>query len=126
VSADNHARQLAWNVEDGNAAREFVSLLAEQRPHFWEVLRDLAIGKLPPVPAPVDPCPPMDDQEAANFELWIMPYGKYGGKTMGEIPVGYMCWFADGDEVVKAARRYVRSRRFRDRQDSEGPEEFEP
>ena len=99
-------------------------MCGEQPERFWECLKAACESKLPAVPAPVDPYPPMDDKEAASFERRLMPYGKYGGKAMREIPCGYICWLTEGDEVVEKARRYVRSKRFSERQDQEAPAEY--
>lgn len=111
---------LQANIASRQLAESLIDLAGDQPQRFWETLVQLAEDKLPPKPVAVDPCPPMDDKEAANFERWIMPYGKHGGKPLGDIPIGYMLWLTEGDEVVKNARRYVRSKRFSERQDAEG------
>jgi len=115
---------LASNIRARKEAEEVVDMCGNQPQRFWEALRSMCEARLPPEPTPVDPYPPMDDKEAANFERREMPYGKYVGKAMGEIPVSYMCWLVEGDAMVKAARRYVRSKRFSERQDQEAPVEY--
>jgi len=115
---------LASNIRARKEAEEVVDMCGNQPQRFWEALKECCESRLPEPERPVDPYPPMDDKEAANFERWIMPYGKYGGKEIGEIPVGYMCWLTEGDAVVKNARRYVRSKRFSERQDQEAPEDY--
>lgn len=116
---------LERNIACRREAEAVIELAGQQPARFWETLIQLAEERLPPKPVPVDPYPPMADDEAAKFERWVMPYGKHGGKPMGDIPVGYMCWLTDGDDVVKAARRYVRSKRFSERQDAETPQDFD-
>lgn len=119
------AVKIAENIQHREFALEVIEMCGERPQRFWEALSQFVDEKLPPKPVPVDPCPPMDDKEAANFERWIMPYGKYGGEVMGNIPVGYMLWLTEGDEVVKSARRYVKSKRFSERQDQETPTDYD-
>jgi uncharacterized protein (DUF3820 family) len=107
-------------IETAKKAREdavaMFELIGEQPARFWEVLAELVASKLP-APA-VDPAnEPMEYAEAAKFERDEMPYGKYQGERIGEVPPDYLTWFSDGDEFKRRLNRYVRSQMFQDRQE---------
>jgi hypothetical protein len=106
------------NIAARHEAETLLELVGEQPPRFWEVLAELATSKLPPKPAPIDPFAPMDDQEAIRFEAKEMPYGSYAGTAIGEVSCQYIGFIAENDFAIKL-RRYVKSRRFLDRQDQE-------
>lgn len=107
------------NIKARQEAESLVELAGEQSARFWETLRDLAASKLPPVQPPIDRYPPLMEQEAVRFEALPMPYGKYAGETVGEVPCDYLLFLTEGDEFSQRLRRYVRSKRFQERQGDE-------
>lgn len=108
---------LASNIKARQEAEAFVELVGEQPQRFWETLRDLAIGRLPPAPVTVDRNPPMDDQEAIRFEASPVPYGKHSGESVGVVPCDYLLFLTEGDMFSQRLKRYVKSKRFQERQD---------
>lgn len=109
--------RMARNIQDREYAWEVIGMCGEQSQRFWEVLIEMAIKKLPPKPAPVEGDPPMTDQEAIHFEAKVLPYGKYHGQSVGECRESYLLFLVEGDEFSKGLRRYVKSRRFYERQE---------
>lgn len=105
------------NIDARRAAEELADLAGEQPPRFWEVLAEIAAAKLPPKPVPVDRYPAMTEQEASRFEGEVMPYGINRGMTVGEVGCSYLLFLTEGDEFSKKLRRYVKSKRFSDRQE---------
>jgi hypothetical protein len=107
---------ISENIAAREAANEYVELAGEQPQRFWEVVAELAGGKLPPRPQPVDRLPPMTEQEATRFESEAMPYGKHAGIEVGIVDPSYILFLTEGDEFSKKLKRYVKSRRFAERQ----------
>lgn len=105
------------NMRARQEAEAIVELAGEQPARFWETLRDLAVAKLPPVAQPTDRHPPLTDEEAIRFEAMPLPYGKHKDETVGEVPCGYLLFLTEGDEFSQRLRRYVKSRRFAERQE---------
>jgi len=71
-------------------------------PAFWELIR-IAATKRAPEKSRVEgqesrdkgrgptPAPPMDDAAAARWERnTVMPWGKYAGKRVADVPIGYL------------------------------------
>jgi len=107
---------IAENIAARRGAEEMIAFIGEQSQRYWECLIELAKGKLPPKPEPVDPCPAMSDFEAARFENTLVPYGKFDGKFVGDVDPSYLLFLTEGDEWSKKLRRYVKSDRFQRRQ----------
>lgn len=107
---------IAENIKARRGAEEMIDFIGQQPQRFWECLIELATAKLPAKPAPVDPCPPMSDFEAARFENTLVPYGKFDGKFVGDVDPSYLLFLTEGDEWSKKLRRYVKSERFQRRQ----------
>jgi len=101
---------VAANIKARQEAEALVDLAGEQPPRFWETLRDMSLAKLPPVPAPIDRHPPMDESAALRFERGVMPYGKHAGERIDEVPCDYLIFLTEGDEFSQQLRRYVKSR----------------
>ncbi len=104
------------NIAARQAAQDLIACAGEQPERFWEIVVKLATAKLPPVP---DPKPPMTEAEAVSFERTRIPYGKYVGVTLGDVPVSYLLFIAEGDDFARQLRRYVKSRIFMDRQNGD-------
>lgn len=101
------------NIQARKDAEELVQLVGEQPARFWEVLRELAIAKLP------ERHPPMTEREAISFEAETMPYGKHAGSQVGIVGVDYLLFLTEGDEFSRQLKRYVKSNRFYNRQQTE-------
>jgi hypothetical protein len=116
----NEPAAIAINKKAREDAQEFMAFIedqAGQQPQrFWEVLGESVSAKLPPNPQPVDRFPPMGEQEAARFEIVALPYGKHRGEMVGNVPCDYLLFLTEGDEFSQRLRRYVKSKRFQDRQ----------
>lgn len=114
--------RLAANVAAGKAAAELVDLAGEQPPHFWECLAKLATAKLPAKEEPsilFGPKAAMNDAQAATFERSAMPFGKYEGEQIADVPARYLLWLTES-EFTATMRRYLASDRFQYRLDQEG------
>jgi hypothetical protein len=107
---------VADNIAARRAAEELAELAGEQPPRFWETLAAIAASKLPPVAPPLERHPPLTDQEAIRFEAMPMPYGKHAGDCVGEVPCDYLLFLTEGDEFSQRLKRYVKSKRFQERQ----------
>lgn len=116
----NPDSRLRDNIEARCRAEQMRDLIGDETPRFWEELARLAQEQLPPVPAPVDPFAAMDEQEAIRFERHALTFGKHAGESVGVVPCGYLGWLAENDFAIDL-RRYLKSARFKVRQDSEAP-----
>lgn len=110
IASNMQAREYAWEV---------VGMCGEQPPRFWECLAEFAAAKLPPKPQPVERLPALNEQEATRFESITMPWGNHYGKPVGEVPCDYLIFLTEGDEFSQRIKRYVKSRRFADRQEDD-------
>lgn len=105
------------NIKCRQDAETVAELAGNQPQRFWEVLKGICDGKLPkPTPAP-ERWPPLSQAEALRFEATPMPYGKYQGQPVGEIPTDYLLFLTEGDEFSQRLKRYVKSPRFAARED---------
>ena len=105
------------NVEARKTVTALLELAGEQPEKFWRLLIEVVSEKLPPKPTPVARHPPMTEQEAIHFESGTMPYGKHEGRLVGCVEPDYLLFLTEGDEFSKRLRRYVKSKRFQDRQE---------
>lgn len=110
---------IADNVAARREAQEIMDFIGDKSERFWEVLIELAQGKLPPKPVVRNGPLPMTDEEAQRFETADFPYGLHKGKEVGEAPIGYILFLAEGDAFIKDLRRYTASKVFARRQDEE-------
>ena len=37
----------------------------------------------------------------------LMPYGKYQGEKLANIPAGYLIWMYDNDKLIGSLKKYV-------------------
>lgn len=102
-------------LADNIAARETVEKLGEHSPEFWTRLAELAAAKGKP-PAQAEP-EPMTYEQAVKFEKAPIPYGAYEGEPVGDLPKSYLCRVLDPSPFNRDLRRYVRSRRFQEREE---------
>ena len=105
--------------QDISEIERFITDCYDTPPRFWELLRDYCETKLPPKPPVVDRLPALTESEAIYTEELEMPYGKYAGQAVGEVPCEYLIFLTEGDEFSKRLKRYVKSQRFQDRQGDE-------
>ena len=81
-----------------------------------EVRKVVGPGSVGTTPVPIRP---MSNTQSRAFDQEAMPYGKYKGHPVGNIPLDYLCWLADDrDAFVADLRRYCLSRRVQDEQES--------
>jgi hypothetical protein len=116
---DTIAMNVAANIHDREYAQEIFDLCGEQRERFWECLKALCESKLPAPPPVVERLPAMTESEATHFESERMPYGNHYGTAVGEVPCDYLLFLTEGDGFSKKIRRYVKSKRFAERQGDE-------
>ena len=115
-------KKLERNVEDRKQAeeifREISDLVGEQSDHFWKVLADLINVKMAPKQQqePITKQKAMSDRMAKAFEESLMPWGKYKGKPIGEVPTEYLVFFVEEDRFKERLARYIKSNVFKDRQ----------
>ena len=115
------AATFAENIMARQRAEALVELAGDECQRFWEEVAHMVAERLPPKPAPVDPFGPMDEQEAIRFEAAKMQFGGSMGTPIGELECTYLGWLAENDFSIKL-RRYVKSDRFKRRQDEESDE----
>jgi hypothetical protein len=108
---------IANNMQARKDAEEIIAFCGYRPPRFWEILADMASANLPPKPQPAERWPALNEQEAMRFEATPMPYGKHAGDAVGIVPCDYLLFLTEGDEFSQRLRRYVKSKRFADRQE---------
>lgn len=99
-------------------------LLEAESEHFWRVLAELANDRLDKKvvkPETIDPLPPMEYEEAIEFEKLVIDFGKYKGDEVGELPISYILSITEDSWFIKKLKRYTKSKVFQARQD-EGDE----
>jgi hypothetical protein len=111
--------EVSANIKARQDAEEVFALAGEmaKSPRFWEVLASLVAEQLPPKPQPAERFPALNEQEAMRFEATPMPYGKHAGDAVGIVPCDYLLFLTEGDEFSQRLRRYVKSKRFAERQE---------
>lgn len=112
-----NALEVAANIKCRQDAEEVASFGFDQPVRFWECLLRICEEHLPPKPAQPDRYPPLTDTEAMRFEAMPMPYGKHAGEAVGEVPCDYLLFLTEGDEFSQRLKRYVKSKRFSERQE---------
>lgn len=92
--------------------------VGEQTERFWETMAQLSTGKLPPQSPTIQAIEPMTDDEASDLEReFLGDFGVFRGEKISCVPTWYCCVLAGESRLSKRMQRYVRSKRFRDRQD---------
>lgn len=107
---------LQQNIADAQSAWEIVQTFADGRPRFWEKLAEYVAEKLPPVTHTTSVVP-LSDTESAAFEASVMPFGAYQGQPVGAVPLSYLALLVDDSAFKTRIRRYLISRRARDREE---------
>ena len=93
---------------------ESISPCKEEK-RFWEELIKLAgtkLGKPVELPKPEE----MSDEEAIKFEKRLWPRGMHCDEEIGRTSTEYISRWIDGDDFTKQLKKYVASRRFKERQ----------
>lgn len=105
-------KRLRERIDARKAAEEILELIYETdstipdhcHDHFMESFRVL-FEKRPEGSAAAEP---MTCQEAANFNLVKMPYGKYAGMHIADIPLTYLDWLiGQKDDIKEKISRYL-------------------
>lgn len=126
----NSPEQIQANLRGRQTAEEVMEILDSvagdlpelARPRFWETLGGTVLqrcgysqtNKVPTEEAPYS------DEEALAFERMIVPYGKYQGEQVGEVPVSYWTYITESDFNHRLVR-YLRSNHYQRRQEKETP-----
>lgn len=107
VSARDQARLVSGLVVE-DAGR----IHADAQGAFWEELRRLLPRAFaPPVVKPAGG-EPFNDDQARVFGNTKMPWGKYAGTRVDEVPLDYLEKLCDPQPFVKSLKRYVASQRI--------------
>lgn len=125
-SDPNNLEQLTANVLGRRKAEDALTvaeeLLTELPPlahsRFWETLAAYTMQKCgwtPENKLAVRPAPLTYD-EAIAFEQQIVPFGKYAGQRVGDVPATYWTYITEGD-FNRNLSRYLASDHFRSRED---------
>lgn len=108
------------NIKARKDACAAIDLIGDQPQRFWEVMKEHCESKLPKKPIEEDNRnSPLNEQHAIRFEAVSMPYGKHKGEEVGQVPCSYLEFLAEGDDFMKALRRYVKSQRYKERRQQE-------
>lgn len=118
---DHGLDAIATNIKARESAEKLMEFVVDeagmQPPRFWEVFAALVAEKLPPKPATVDRHTALTEAQAIWFEAQPMPYGKHAGEQVGCVPCDYLLYLTEGDDFGRLIRRYVKSKRFAERQE---------
>jgi hypothetical protein len=111
------------NIRARADAEQMAELCGEQTERFWEVLATIAAersGKAlmlaPKAVAAGNAELQMSDEEAAQFERVIVPFGKFAGEPVGDVPISYWTFVTESD-FNRQLVRYMRSRAYQRRQE---------
>lgn len=108
---------LSDNVNAGNAAREVLDLAAGMsegsEAHYWRTIAREAASKCGRVLVKHKSFEAMDYEEALKFEAVPVPFGKFAGYAVREVPVDY--WTAITESPFQTDLvRYLRSQRYQE------------
>lgn len=114
---------LEANIQARIDAEQMAELCGDQTERFWEVLANIAASrcgkKLAVLPAAIvdgNADARMDDAEAARFERTPVPFGKYAGEMVGDVPVAYWTYVTES-AFNRDLIRYMRSNAYQRRQE---------
>ena len=114
---------LESNIQARIDAEQMAELCGHQNERFWEVLANIAADrcgkKLAVLPRHVvegNESTRMSDEEATQFERTIVPFGKYQGEPVGEVPIEYWT-FVTESRFNRELIRYMRSAAYQRRQE---------
>jgi hypothetical protein len=115
-------RVMMTNIEANMKARgdaeQMIDLCGEQTERFWEHMAAMAVercGKKLVAIVRTDEAR-MTDAEASQFERTIVPFGKYAGEPVSEVPIAYWTYVTES-EFNRQLVRYMRSDAYQRRQD---------
>lgn len=105
--------QLEARVAAGKEARYLFSLCKESKhqylDHFWETLLELVQGEIPNEQENSTELVPMTDQEVTHFRRETMPFGKYAGNDVKDIPLDYLDYLIGQPDNLTPFRRYLKN-----------------
>jgi hypothetical protein len=100
--------------------RMVIRELGVQPDRFWEHMAELCIGKIAKkktdVYSNLKSEIPMNETAARAFEKEKVPWGEYKGVHVGQVRLDYLTFLAKDNEFTRDVKRYVRSKRFKQRQ----------
>lgn len=110
IEVNINARKIAEQVFD----LAITEIPAEGERRYWETLSNLIAKRLPPPPVD-EASKPMTDIQAWHYETdTVMPWGKYAGKSIIDVPIDYLVWLAESPDPFRVElRRYLASERIR-------------
>ena len=109
---------LQRKVKSRKAAEAVIELLKESidgdmdEGHFWRIVRDrvLVFAPLQRLTSPIEP---MTDVETRRFENGIMPYGEFKGRTIKNVPLDRLDWYAGNDDFRDDLKKYLANEEVR-------------
>jgi len=116
-----HIAAVKRNIEIRQAAElafELVLTVAEENGcrgsrKFWEPVYVKVQNRLPKPEVKVKgkPSKKMTDEESKRFGKELIPFGEFQGKSIDEVPLDRLWWYAD-QTFVDDLRRYLQSDRI--------------
>lgn len=115
------ASKLSENINARKAAEAFAKLADEEAEihgaRFWWNLQELLIEKFPtPQRELAGQARPMTDAEAKSFGAEKIPFGKFSGRRIDDVPLSYLHWYAD-QSFQDDLRKYLDSERVKGERD---------
>ena len=111
------------NKQARERAEEFAKFIGVETTRFWETLANIAADKcgrgvaiLPKHVIEGNAADRMTDNEAAEFERSSVPFGKYAGQPIGDVPCSYWTYVTES-EFNRNLIRYLRSKTFQQRRE---------
>lgn len=107
-------------------ARTFMDLLKEEVSKiqyeeavkaFWEELSEIMLNEHGPIQAPPPPKPKstgMSDRVVKLFKKELMPFGKFEGEKIEDVPLQYLDWLVgeDDDALNGRLKRYLKNEKI--------------
>lgn len=118
---DNTLRNRAAAREQ---ARVAASLVVEEAGHvpsdaqgaFWDELHKMLPETADKVVSP-KPDEPFTDRQARAWGRTTMPFGKYAGQCIDEVPIDYLEMLCDPQPFIRSLKRYLASQRIQSESD---------
>lgn len=113
ITAKVEARNAA-DVVHHLASDEAVRFQGHAALAFWRRLLENVCAVLPPEYHPTrvvekGPLAAMTDEEARAFERETVPFGKYLGDLVGNVPLSYFDWLEGERDFRQDVKRYLRN-----------------